>query len=170
MNNLYKIRLGLLLAKIRLNGIYTRDTFREEDHPRDEAGKFTKSVSTTAGSRAKINVSPTGANKFVKRGFASKQKLMNHWKNGRIHAGEFPEIKTAQEYERRALELIEMPVGGDILGHVDKDGVITRYNKKTHEFVKGHPTKGIRTFMKPRLKDEYYELMLRKDLENGGKC
>ena len=119
MNNLYKIRLGLLLAKIRLGGIYTRDTFREEDHPRDEAGKFAKGGSTTAGSRAKINVSPTGANKFVKRGFASKQKLMNHWKNGRTHADEFPEIKTAQEYERRALELIEKPVGGSILGQCD---------------------------------------------------
>lgn len=168
MNNLYKIRLGLLLSKIRLGGIYTRDTFREEDHPRDEAGKFAKGGSTTAGSRAKINVSPTGANKFVKRGFASKQKLMNHWKNGRVHRKEYPNY-TMEQYVKRAVSLIEMPVGGSILGHVDKDGVIIRYDKKTNDFVKGTIDKGIRTMFKPVDGIKYYMDMRKDDLNNGGK-
>ena len=94
---------------------------------------------------------------------------MNHWKNGRTHADEFPDIKTAREYEEKALELLEQPVGGDVLGHIDKDGIITRYNVKTNEFAKGHPSKGIRTFMKPKLGREYYDMMLRKDIEHGGK-
>lgn len=170
MNNLHKIRLGLLLAKIRLGGIYTRDTFREEDHPRDEAGKFAKGGSTTAGSRAKINVSPTGANKFVKRGFANKQKLMNHWKNGRTHADEFPEIKTAQEYERRALELIEKPVGGSILGHIDSHGNVIRYDRDTNTFVKGDPSKGVRTMYRPPEGEDYYRKQQQEDLKHGGKA
>ena len=108
------------------------------------------------------------ANKFVKRGFASKQKLMNHWKNGRVHRKEYPNY-TMEQYVKRAVSLIEMPVGGSILGHVDKDGVIIRYDKKTNDFVKGTIDKGIRTMFKPVDGIKYYMDMRKDDLNNGGK-
>ena len=163
MNNLYKIRLGLLLAKIRLNGIYTRDTFREEDHPRDEAGKFAKSGSTTGGSRAKITTSAQGANKFSKYGFINKAKQRAHEK----HLGEFEGL-TMEQYIKRGMDLIQMPTGGDILGHKDKDGILTRYSVKTNEFVKGRPDRGIYTLYKPKDGKAYYDYMKEQDLKHGG--
>lgn len=117
----------------------------------------------------KIIVSPIGVNKFKVRGFPNKQKLLNHWKNGRVHREDYPELKTAEEYEQKALELLESAVGGDILGHVDKNDVIIRYNQKTKDFAKGHPAKGVRTMFKPKDEDAYYQEQRKEDLEHGGR-
>ena len=94
---------------------------------------------------------------------------MNHWKNGRTHQSEYPELKTPQDYEQYALALIEKPTGGDILGHVDKNGVIIRYNKATNDFVKGHPDLGIRTMFKPADGLQYYLDQKRSDCDHGGR-
>ena len=103
------------------------------------------------------------------RGFANRQKLMNHWQNGRTHREDYPEIKTAEEYEAKALALIEMPVGGDILGHCDGHGNVIRYNRVTNDFVKGNPAKGIRSMYKPVEGEAYYYKALKEDLEHGGR-
>ncbi|MBO4401689.1 MAG: hypothetical protein J5809_07570 [Selenomonadaceae bacterium] len=113
-------------------------------------------------------VSPTGANEFVVRGFKNRQKLMNHWQNGRTHREEYPYF-TMEQYERRAIELAESAVGENILGHVDKDGYITRYDKLTNDFVKGHPYRGIVTMFKPIDGENYYLRALKGDLEHGGR-
>lgn len=126
-------------------------------------------LSTNPADDGKIEPSPTGANKFLVRGFKSRQKLMNHWQNGRTHREEYPELSTAEEYEQKALKLLEMPVGGDILGHIDRYGNIIRYNSKTNDFAKGNPLKGILTLMRPELGIIYYEKMKRGDLDNGGR-
>ncbi|MBQ9376442.1 MAG: hypothetical protein IJU05_01375 [Schwartzia sp.] len=118
---------------------------------------------------AEAEVSATGANKFLVRGFANRQKLMNHWKNGRTHQGEFPEIKTVDEYERKAIELLEMPVGGDIIGHADGHGNVIRYNKAKNEFAKGKPSQGAKTYMRPTNGIQYYLEMLKGDMEHGGR-
>ena len=102
------------------------------------------------------------------RGFANKQKLMNHWKNGRTHREEYPDF-TIEQYVARAVQLAEMPVGGDILGHIDKDGIIIRYDRKTNDFVKASITKGIRTMFKPIDGESYYINMCKEDIERGGK-
>ena len=70
-----------------------------------------------------MNISATGENKFLVRGFKNRQALMNHWQNGRTHSDEYPYF-TMNQYEQRALELIESAVGGNILGHIDKSGAI----------------------------------------------
>ncbi len=116
-----------------------------------------------------MDVSPSGANIFLVRGFANRQKLMNHWQNGRTHQNEFPEIKSVEEYEQKAIELLEMPVGGDILGHVDGNGNVIRYNKEKNEFAKGKPDKGARTYMRPTNGIQYYYEMLEGDMQHGGK-
>ena len=151
--------LILIDTRLRLTDCRLRlilDAWNESKHPRDEDGKF-------------ASVSATGANTFVKRGFANKQKLMNHWKNGRTHREEFPEIKTAKEYEQKALELLERPVGGNILGHADKDGNVIRYDRKNNIFAKGNPQKGVRTMMKPKDGLAYYLQRKEEDLERGGR-
>ena len=102
------------------------------------------------------------------RGFASRQHLMNHWKNGRTHQEEYPGL-TVEQYAERAVRLAEMPTGGDILGHVDKDGIVVRYDRKENDFVKANIKKGIRTMFKPETGEKYYQQMLKEDLKNGGR-
>lgn len=126
-------------------------------------GNIDKKGSTSSKKRDKIVTSAQGANKFTKYGFMNRNKEKEHEK----HLGEFENI-TMDEYIARGMELVQMPVGGDILGHKDKNEIITRYNVKTNEFVKGRPDRGIYTFYKPRDEKAYYDVMKRKDLENGG--
>lgn len=133
------------------------DSLKDFNENHDEDGKFAPSP-----------VSATGANKFEKRGFANKQKLMNHWKNGRAHRDEYKELETAEEYEQKALELLESPVGGNILGHADAHGNIIRYNKETNDFAKGSPTKGIKTMFKPVDGEKHYWERREGDIEHGG--
>ena len=53
-----------------------------------------------------MNISATGENKFLVRGFKNRQALMNQWQNGRTHSEEYPDF-TMEQYEQRALELLE---------------------------------------------------------------
>ncbi|WP_297967568.1 DUF1073 domain-containing protein [uncultured Anaerovibrio sp.] len=125
-------------------------------------GNINKKDSQSATKNDKIT-SAQGANIFTKYGFINRNKEKAHEK----HLSEFGDI-TMEQYIARGMELVQMPVGGDILGHKDKNEIITRYNVKTNEFVKGRPDRGIYTFYKPRDKKVYYDVMKRKDLENGG--
>ena len=49
-----------------------------------------------------MNISPTGKNRFLVRGFRNRQALMNHWKD---HGEQYPNF-TSEQYEQRALELL----------------------------------------------------------------
>nr|DAK62130.1 MAG TPA: Portal [Caudoviricetes sp.] len=139
----------------------------EGKHPRRENGQF-GTGSTNAEKSDSVRPSPSGANRLQVRGFASRQHLMNHWKNGRTHQEEYPGL-TVEQYAERAVRLAEMPTGGDILGHVDKDGIVVRYDRKENDFVKANIKKGIRTMFKPETGEKYYQQMLKEDLKNGGR-
>ena len=109
--------------------------------------------------------SPSGANEFIVRGFKSKQSFNNHWRD---HGEQYPGF-TLEQYEQRALELIEEPVGGNILGHIDKVGVLIRYDKATNDFVKGLPIKGVFTMFKPDDGINYYETRKKEYIDHGGR-
>ena len=111
-----------------------------------------------------MNISANGENKFLVRGFKNRQTLMNHFKDHKEHYPHF----TLEQYEQRALKLIESAVGGNILGHIDKSGAVIRYDKSTNDFVKGRPLKGIFTMFKPDEGILYYETRKKEDIENGG--
>ena len=111
-----------------------------------------------------MSISPSGANKFLVRGFKNRQKMKNHWKDHSLQYLGF----TEEQYENRAISLIESPVDDNILGHIDKSGVIVRYDKNTNDFVKGHPLKGIFTMFKPEAGIEYYFGQKEEDIKNGG--
>ena len=128
-----------------------------------------KNHTKKADIRGVEDVSPQGENNFTVRGFPTRQKLMNHYKNGRAHGKEYPEYDTPEKYEQAALALLESKCGGDIVGHVDKDGVIIRYNRRTNDFAKGHPDKGVRTMYKPEEGEEYYLREKSEDLDYGGR-
>lgn len=141
--------------------------WEEEKHPRQPDGRFGEG-STKAAKSDNVTPSPSGANRLQVRGFANKQRLMNHWKNGRTHREEYPDF-TMEQYVQRAVSLAEMPTGGDILGHIDKDGVIVRYDRKENDFVKADLRKGIRTLFKPHEGEKYYTAQKEADLKHGGK-
>jgi len=115
-----------------------------------------------------MNISANGENKFLVRGFKNRQALMNHWQNGRTHSEEYP-CFTMEQYEQRALELLEQATSENILGHIDKNNYITRYDRTTNDFAKGHPYKGIVTMFKPIDGENYYLRALKGDLERGGR-
>ena len=139
----------------------------EEKHPRRENGQFGTGSTNTEKSDS-VRPSPNGANRLQVRGFANKQRLMNHWKNGRTHREEYPGL-TMEQYVERAVRLAEMPTGGDILGHIDKDGIVVRYDRKENDFVKANVKKGIRTLFKPVDGEAYYIKARKDDIEHGGK-
>jgi len=115
-----------------------------------------------------MNISATGENKFIVRGFKNRQALLNHWQNGRTHSEEYPGF-TMEQYEQRALELLEQATGENILGHINKNNYITRYDKSTNDFAKGHPYRGIVTMFKPTDGEKYYLRALKGDLAHGGR-
>ena len=45
---------------------------------------------------------------------------------------------TEQEYKDAALELIQMPCGGNIRGYARENGQIIRYNRVTQDYVIGN--------------------------------
>lgn len=160
----------------------TLDGFDESKHNRDEDGKFSSSGGSTSSkdvsseensskdlndsqNHAKINsnaVSAKGANTFKVKGFPNKQKLNNHWQNGRTHAAEYaPDgITTKEQYEKRAVQLLESPCGNGIKGYKTKDGLVCRYDAKKNDFAKGSPEKGVRTMFKPDDGEDYYKRQL----------
>ena len=144
--------------------IETEERYNPNHDPID--GRF------TSGNGGGITLSPAGVNEFEVKGFSSKQKLNNHWQNGRTHSEEYIKdgILTKEAYEARAVQLIESAVGGNIKGHIDGRGNVIRYDVSKNDFVKGNPQKGIRTMFKPEEGQAYYERMLKEDLEHGGKA
>ena len=115
-----------------------------------------------------MEISPSGENKFLIRGFQNRQKLMNHWKNGRTHSAEYPGF-TIRQYEQRAVELLEQATSEKILGHADKNDYLVRYDKEKNDFAKGHPCKGVVTMFKPVDGENYYFRSLKGDMEHGGR-
>lgn len=112
------------------------------------------------------DVSATGANSLKVKGFPSKQKLNNHFLNGRTHKEEYVQegITTPKQYEARAVELAESAADGvNILGYKNKHGHICRYDVKKNDYVKANVNKGVRTLFKPDDGIAYYNEMAKKE-------
>jgi pyocin large subunit-like protein len=91
-------------------------------------------------------------------GFATPKKLSDHYQK---HGREFGEI-TRKEYLRLAQELRDRPAGGEILEAVRKDGVITRFDRKSGAFLACNPDGTIRTFFKPNDGERYFRRQARR--------
>ena len=119
-----------------------------------------------------IEIDSSGHNEFKVKGFASKQKLNNHWQNGRTHKEEFIKdgVTTKEQYEKEGIKLVESAVGGDIIGHADGHKNVIRYDTQKNYFAKGDPNKGLRTFMKPKEGKKYYDEQREEDMKHGGKA
>lgn len=91
-------------------------------------------------------------------GFASRQKTIDHY---RKHGREFGQI-TMEEYVRKAQELRDSPAGGPILESVRSDGVVTRFNRGSGDFVAFNRDGTIRTYFRPADGEAYYQRQLRR--------
>ena len=111
-------------------------------------------------------VSATGTNLLKKKGFPNKQKLNNHWQNGRTHQDEYTSdgITTKEQYEKRGVQLAESAADGKkILGYKTKEGHICRYDVVKNDYVKADINKGLRTLFKPDNGIDYYNDMKSKE-------
>jgi hypothetical protein len=91
-------------------------------------------------------------------GFASRQKLVDHYKK---HGREFDAI-TMEQYLRKAQELRDRPAGGAILESVRPEGVVTRYDRETGDFLAFNRDGIIRTYFRPTDGEAYYRRQLRR--------
>lgn len=112
-------------------------------------------------------ISASGPNEF-KKGF-SHSNLVNHW-----YGNDNPKISSHKaEYEargydmkgyaQRALNLVQMPVGGNIIGYKTSKGEVVRYDKTSKDYVKGNPKLGIKTMFTAT--EDYYLRRKAKDTE-----
>ena len=143
------------------------------DYKRDEKGRFAGGGGGGSGGRgasSQLQNSPHGTISFKVRGFRSKLALYNLLEFGRTQSLEYERdgIRSKSDYEARALALCESAVSGNILGHADKNGFVIRYDRKTNDFAKGHPLKGVSTMFKPTQGETYYKEQRERDLEHGG--
>lgn len=91
-------------------------------------------------------------------GFRSPRDLTEHYAK---HAAEFGNI-SKREYLQRAQILRDRPAGGDILEQVRTDGVITRFDRATGDFLAVNPDGVIRTYFRPNDGEAYFRRQARR--------
>lgn len=97
----------------------------------------------------------------VGTGFRSQRVLNEHFEK---HGREFGAI-TKDEYLRRAQELRDATVGGDVREVVRDDGVASRFDKRTGAFIAFDRDLTIRTFFKPNDGVRYFERQAEREHE-----
>lgn len=103
------------------------------------SGRYPKG---SGAEKPSAKVSATGANDPCK-GFGSKAKLKTHVKKHGSEVG----AKSDAEYEKKAVNFLKQPCGGDIDGYSTADGKVVRFNRKTTEYAAGYPGGSVTTYM-----------------------
>jgi len=109
--------------------------------------------------KGKAALEGSAAPSHVKRpdiGFASRQKLVDHY---RKHGREFDAI-TMEQYLGKAQELRDRPAGGAILESVRPDGVVSRFDRGSGDFIAFNRDGVIRTYFRPADGEAYYRRQL----------
>jgi hypothetical protein len=86
-------------------------------------------------------------------GFRSRQAFDEHY---RKHGREFGHDLTPEDYLRRAQALRDAPAGGPILEARRPNGVTTRFDRRTGDFLAFNPDGTIRTFFRPTDGQAYF--------------
>lgn len=68
------------------------------------------------------------------------------------HLAEWPDM-SAEQYLARARELLASPVTEEVPGHVNREGVLLRYDRAADEFAVGTPSGEIWTLFRPGTKN-----------------
>lgn len=88
-----------------------------------------------------------------KIGFATKQKYLDHFEK---HGREFGRI-TAREYLLMAQDLRDRRAGQSVLEFTRRDGVVTRFDRRSGAFLAFNRNLTIRTFFKPNDGEAYFK-------------
>lgn len=91
-------------------------------------------------------------------GFRTPELLDEHY---RKHGAEFGGISKA-EYLRRARALRDAPPSRSVLQAVHEDGVITKFDRRTGDFLAYNPDRTIRTFFIPNDGERYFHRQARR--------
>lgn len=94
-------------------------------------------------------------------GFRTQRDFVAHYAK---HAAEFGGIGKA-EYLRRAQALRDRPAGGEVLEIVRADGVVTRFDRATGDFLAVNPDGTIRTYFRPSTGEAYFQRQASRDTE-----
>ena len=92
-------------------------------------------------------------------GFANRDRLEEHY---RKHGDEFGDV-SQQDYLRQAQALRDAPAGGSILESVRRDGVVTRFDRRSGAFIAFNANGVIRTFFRPNDGERYFHRQLERD-------
>lgn len=92
-------------------------------------------------------------------GFANRDRLDEHY---RKHGAEFGDI-SRQDYLRQAQALRDAPAGGPILEATRRDGVVTRFDRRSGAFLAFNRDGVIRTFFRPNDGERYFRRQLDRD-------
>lgn len=106
--------------------------------------------------KGKAALEGSAAPSHVKRpdiGFASRQKLVDHYKK---HGREFGTV-TMEQYLRKAQELRDRPAGGAMMETTRPDGVVSRYDRETGDFLAFNRDGIIRTYFRPTDGEAYFK-------------
>lgn len=106
---------------------------------------------------------PSGANIFKCQRWTSYNCMVAHKK----HESDYGD---AHDYRRRALELLQKPCGGNIMGYARADRrTIIRYDSEANDYAIGKVGDGggIITMYKPTLGKRYFEIHRQDDLADG---
>jgi pyocin large subunit-like protein len=109
--------------------------------------------------KGKAALEGSAAPSHVKRpdiGFASRQKLVDHY---RKHGREFGAV-TMEQYLGKAQELRDRPAGGAILESVRPDGVVSRFDRGSGDFIAFNRDGVIRTYFRPADGEAYFRRQL----------
>lgn len=144
------------------------------ENPEAKAGETSK---TKAGESPEASkrpaVSAQGANTPC-TGFASRAKLKDHARRHGLGVG----TSTEAEYQKKGVDFLKQPCGGDIIGYARADGAIVRFNTRTGEYAAGKPGGSLSTYMSPRCDEktgearpdkamDYYTRRKAKDHQEG---
>ncbi|MEO0478845.1 MAG: hypothetical protein AAF196_05140 [Planctomycetota bacterium] len=136
---------GLILAAIA--AFFFSDLPGSQDDSNGGGGLGTQledRESSGDGAQAPSSTSPVG--------FTSERSWRSHFEK---HGTEFGSID-ADEYLERAKALRDAPLSDDVLEIRRRDGVVTRFDRRTGAFVAFHADKSIRTFFRPNDGENYF--------------
>lgn len=97
-----------------------------------------------------------------KIGWTSRASLDSHF---RKHGAEMG-IADINDYLKRAQALRDTPTGGPVSEIVRTDGVITRFNRLSGEFIAVNPDQTIRTFFKPADGYSYFKRQAERERDD----
>lgn len=127
--------------------------------PAAEAPHGARAPSTHAPQPKASSAAPREATFSSSTGFKSKSHLASHFEK---HGAEL-DVASATAYLALAQALRDAPPSSDVREIVRRDGVVTRFDRKSGAFIAFEADGTIRTFFKPNDGEAYFRRQAERD-------